>query len=200
MTVRDVLSEAVSVAVAGLVRSRGLRKKGLTFRRAHGQTAQVIQFQLSRGNSADDGSFYVNIGLSFDAVTALGDSTSGEVVIAGEAVHFAARLEELAPGTPASWAVTKETDTHSLGERLGAALAPVIDRLEAIDSPASMLREFTLDRGAQRILRAKLEYVTGNFNAALAELRLVSAEFADRQGMSVESLIERHHLYELQRV
>lgn len=197
MTVRDVVSEAVAVSVAGLARSRGFRKKGLTFRRTHGQTAQVIQFQLSTGNTADDGSFYVNIGISFDAVTALGGSSTGEVVIAGEAVHFAARLEELAPGTPDSWAVTKDTDAHSLGERLGAAIAPVIDRLEAIDSPASMLREFALDQGAERILRAELEYVSGNFKAALAELRLVAAEFADRRGMSVESLIERHHLHEL---
>ncbi|MCY1081556.1 DUF4304 domain-containing protein [Archangium lansingense] len=187
----------MSVAVAGLARSRGFRKKGLTFRRKHGQTPQVINFQLSRGNTAAEGDFYVNIGISFDAVTALGGSTTGLLMIAGEAVHFGVRLEELAPGAPAQWDVTQQTDAQALGERLGATLAPVIDRLEPIESPASMLREFSLDEGTQRILRAELEYVGGNFNAALAELKLVAAEFADRRGMSVESLIERYCLHEL---
>ncbi|WP_375767703.1 DUF4304 domain-containing protein [Archangium gephyra] len=194
MTVRDMLSEALSVAVAGLAKARGFRKKGFTFRRQHGQTTQVINFQLSHGNSRDEGDFYVNIGLSFDAVTALGGTSSGEVVIAGEAVHYGVRLEELAPETPDEWAVTPQTDAHSLGAQLGAALAPVIDRLEKVESPASMLREFPLDDGFRRVLRAKLEYVDGHFDAALADLRLVAAEFADRQGMSVENLIERHRL------
>ncbi|MFY0571049.1 DUF4304 domain-containing protein [Archangium lansingense] len=197
MTVRELISEAVSVAVAGLAKSRGFRKKGLTFRRKHGQTTQVINFQLSRGNTAAEGDFYVNIGISFDAVTTLGGDTTGLLMIAGEAVHFGARLEELAPETPAQWEVTQQTDARALGEQLGATLAPVIDRLEAIESPACMLREFSLDEGTQRILRAELEYVGGNFNAALAELKLVAAEFADRQGMSIESLIERHRLHEL---
>lgn len=200
MTVRDILSEAIAVSVAGLAKARGFRKKGLTFRRKHGQTTQVINFQLSRGNSADEGDFYVNIGISFDAVTALSGSTTGELVIAGETVHFGARLRELSPGTPAEWAITQQTDAHALGERLGAALAPVIDRLEAVESPASMLREFPLDEGARRILRATLEYVGGDFNAALADLKRVAAEFADRQGMSVEHLIERHRLHELRRL
>ena len=91
-------------------------------------------------------------------------------------------------------------DAQSLEERLGAALAPVIDRLEAIDSPASTWREFTLDHGAESTLCAELKYVSGNFNTALAELRLVAAEFADRQGMSVESPIERYDLHELSRI
>jgi hypothetical protein len=197
MTVRDILSKAVAVRVAGLAKARGFRKKGLTFHRTHGQTTQVIHFQLSRGNTADEGVFYVNVGISFDAVAALGGTTTGQVVIAGEALHFGARLEDLAPGAPEEWAVTMQTDAHALGEQLGAALASVIDQLEAVESPASMLRTFALDDGAQRILRATLEYVTGNYDAALAELRRVAAQFADRQGMSVERLIEVNRLQEL---
>ncbi len=199
MTVRETLTEAVAASVAGLAKARGFKKKALTFRRKHGQTEQVINFQLSHGNTAEEGSFYVNVGISFDAVTTLGGATAGQVVIAGDAVHFAARLEELVPGTPEEWPVTARTDARALGARLGAALAPVMERLEAIESPASMLREFALDQGSERILRATLEYVGGNFDAALAELKRVAAEFADRQGMSVETLVKRLCLKELEK-
>lgn len=89
-------------------------------------------------------------------MTALGGSTTGQQVIAGEAMQFA--------------------------------------------SPASMLRQFPLDQGAQRVLRAQFHYVAGDFGAALAELRQVAAEFADRRGMSVENLIARHGLKELTRL
>ena len=200
MTVREVISEAVAVSVKGLAKDRGFKKKGFAFRRTHGQTSQVIDLQLSRGNSSTEGSFYVNVGLTFDAVTALGGSTTGESVIAGETVHFSARLEDLVPSAPDSWKVTARTDAQAMGERLGAALAPVFERLEAIDSPLAMLREFPLDDGAERILRARLEYVTGDFPAALAELKLAAAYFADRRGMSVETLIERYELKKLRRL
>ena len=52
MTVRETLSEALAVAVSGLVKARGFRKKALAFRRTHGQTTQAINFQLSRGNAS----------------------------------------------------------------------------------------------------------------------------------------------------
>ena len=78
MTVREVLAEALAAGVTGLAKAHDFRKKGLLFRRKHGETSQVLQFQLSGGNSADKGAFYVNVGISFDAVTALGGSTMGD--------------------------------------------------------------------------------------------------------------------------
>ena len=42
MTVREVLTEALAVAVTGLAKAHGFRKKALTFRRTHGQTTQVF--------------------------------------------------------------------------------------------------------------------------------------------------------------
>lgn len=200
MTVRETLSAALAAAVAGLAKAHGFRKKALAFRRTHGQTTQAISFQLSGGNALREGAFYVNIGISFDAVTALGGSTTGQQVIAGEAMQFAAQLDELAPGAPAVWEITEQTDPQELGARLGRALAPVLERLDSIDSPASMLRQFPLDQGVQRILRAQFHYIAGDFGAALAELRQVAAEFADRRGMSVEDLIARHGLKELTRL
>ncbi|HEX8706421.1 MAG TPA: DUF4304 domain-containing protein [Myxococcaceae bacterium] len=200
MTVREALSAALAVTVTGLAKAHGFRKKAFAFRRSHGQTTQAIHFQLSHGNLSQEGAFYVNIGLSFDAVTALGGSTTGQLVIAGEAMQFAAQLDELAPGAPAVWEITEQTDIPSLGAQLGEVLAPVLDRLDAIDSPASMLREFPLDEGTQRVLRAQFHYIAGDFGAALAELRQVAAEFSDRRGMSVEDLIAWHGLRELSRL
>jgi hypothetical protein len=200
MMVRETLSAALAVAVAGLAKAHGFRKKALAFRRAHGQTTQAISFQLSGGNTSQEGAFYVNIGISFDAVTALGGSTTGQLKIAGEAMQFAAQLDDLVPGAPAVWEITEQTDPQDLGAQLGRVLAPVLERLDSIDSPASMLRQFPLDEGAQRVLRAQFHYVAGDFDAALAELRQVAAEFADRRGMSVEDLITRHGLKELTRL
>ncbi len=42
MTARETLSAALAVAVTGLAKAHGFRKKALTFRRTHGQTTQVI--------------------------------------------------------------------------------------------------------------------------------------------------------------
>lgn len=200
MTVRETLSTALAVAVTGQAKAHGFRKKAFAFRRTHGQTTQAIHFQLSGGNTSREGAFYVNVGISFDAVTALGGSTTGQLVIAGEPMQFAAQLDELSPGAPAVWEITEQTDPRELGARLGEVLAPVLEKLDSIDSPAAMLGQFPLDQGAQRVLRAQFHYVAGDFGAALAELRQVAAEFADRRGMSVGDLIARHGLKELTRL
>ena len=84
-----------------------------------------------------------------------------------------------------------------LGIALAAELEPALLRFERVDSAAALLREFPLDNGFERELRACIEYALGDYDAALRNLQLLSSQFADRRGMTLEALIERLGMDEL---
>jgi hypothetical protein len=196
MTVREIVAQAAGTGLAPLLKDRGFGKKGLAFRRRLAETEQVVALELSRGNTSSTGSFYVNVGVSFDALAALGGTTSGSVVIAGKPWHFARRLEELSEGAPPSWTLDAATDPVALGARLASALEPALALLDATDSPWALLCRVPLDRGFERVLRARLRYTAGEFSLALEDLEGVASEFQDR-GLSVAALIRQTGLEKL---
>lgn len=173
--------------IAPLMKPAGFRKRGLVFERQRGAVTQLVAVQLSHGG---DGTFYVNLGLLFDAVTALGADDTGSVVIGGQAVHLSARLDALATKRlPQSWNVSEAAAATQVAD----ALTGVISILDSIVNAPTALAELerALARGFHKVLRAQLKYTTGDKKGAGADLAAVAEEFSDRQGCSVDELAKR---------
>ena len=74
------------------------------------------------------------------------------------------------------------------------SLAKAVAELDAIDSPKGFLSKTWPKVGTDFILEARLQYVVGNYKLALKELRTAADFFSNRQGMSVQELIQREHM------
>jgi len=165
------------------LRAAGFRKQALTLERRRGDVTQIVNVQVSHGGS----SFYVNVGLVFDAISALDADETGSIVLGKHVVHFGARLHELVPGLPGEW----EASDAEAGDHLRRALEEVVTKLDCIDSTRAMLNAFVLDNGFEKLLRAQLKWTAGDRAGARTDLEAVAREFADRQGCGVKELAER---------
>ena len=157
---------------------------------------QVIEFQLSQANFADQGTFYINAGLGFDALWASAKTSSVERPKIHEC-HLQKRIEELLPDAPSSWHVSSESDTADLANEIRVWMTLLMSELDRMRSTAGVLQGNWLKVGSERILKGRLFYVTGDVQSAMIELRAAADFFADRQGMSIQELVQRYSLVEL---
>jgi hypothetical protein len=194
MKAKYIVAQVVKTGIAPLLKDQGFAKKGPTFCRLRGDTEQVINIQLSHGNLGSEGRFYVNVGFNVLALRALGGDGYGNSVIDGQTVDLGLRLENVISNAPQWWQVDSATDPDTLGQALRRAIGSLLQVLERIDSGAALIRELGLDNGIHKVLRARIQYMEGDIVGAEQDLALVAAEFADRQGMSVISLAQRHGL------
>jgi hypothetical protein len=194
MKAKDIVAQVVKTGIVPLLKERGFRKKGLTFHRSRGDTEQLINIQLSHGNFASEGRFYVNVGLNVLALRSLGGDGQGNVVIGGQTIDLGLRLENLISSAPAWWEVDSTTDPSALGQELRRAIELLLQILDRIDSGPALVRELRLDHGFHKVLRARIRYVEGDVAGAERDLALVAAEFADRKGISVHKLAQQHRL------
>ena len=196
---RDLVGAVVARGVAPLLKGAGFRKaRPLRFQRPTGEVVQVIDFQLSQANFADTGEFFVNVSLGIDRLWGL----EGGPRPARPKVYecqVRKRLEEVVPGAPSRWDVSASTDLDALAERLKDSISSLLVDLDEMTSVESLLGKGWLAVGADLITRAQLRYVSGDHEAALADLREASEFFSDRGGMSLGELIRRHGMSELRR-
>jgi hypothetical protein len=195
MNSTSTLTTVITGAMKTHATGGGYKKDKLNYRRRRGETLQVVNFQLSKDNTAGEARCYVNLAIAFDAIFALmGQRAPAE--LKEYQGHFRARLEEIAGDAPPHWLVNAATDTSALGIELDAPLARAAEFLDAVDGPRAMLARVPLDQGAQNYLKAQLHYVNRDFDAALVAVRAGVAFFADR-GATVRKAIHDLHLEEL---
>ena len=169
----------------------GFVVRGCAAQRTHGGTLQQIYLQANRHNHDDFGSFFVNVAITFDALRAL---DRGEAVPG--IVDWCARLERLVPDLPASWELRKSTDRRALAARLGAALHGTLELLETVRSPQDAVAELPELEGFELVLRARLKYVSRDFEGALADLVALERMFPDR--VDIRAIVKRENLSELE--
>jgi Domain of unknown function (DUF4304) len=182
MSARAAVSGLVTATLAPSLKAAGFRKQALTFERRRGDVTQIVNVQVSHGGR----SFYVNVGLIVDAVTALGGDTTGSLVLGAHVVHLGRRLHQLVPGLPESWAA----DDAAAGDAIARALATVVATLDGIDGALALLAAFPLDAGFEKVLRAQLKWTLGDRGGARADLEAVARELADR-GFTVAALAKQ---------
>jgi hypothetical protein len=172
----------VATSVAPLLKEHRFRKQRLTFHRRRGDVTQVVNVQISHGGRR----FYVNVGIMCDAISALGASTTGNLVIGPYSTHHAWRLDDLASGLPPSWC----DDDETAGIQIRSGLVTALAKLDRLDSAAAMLAELDLSEGFNKVLRAQLKWIAGDRAGSRADLEAVAREY-DRQGCSVVELARR---------
>jgi hypothetical protein len=196
MSARDIIVEIVSHGVAPAAKSAGFKKSALNFHRRVASVIQVINFQLSQGNFADQGRFYVNVGLAFDALWLLEGRPIPDRPREVKC-HFRRRIEQLVPGVPSAVDVTSKTDIVAASQGLRSNFDRLLTLLDPIQSPEAMLETGWLKIGSEIELRACLNYVLGRYPDAMRDLKEAAEFFSDRQGMSVDALIKQYKLKKL---
>jgi hypothetical protein len=196
---REIISEIVKKGMVPPLKIARFRKYGMRFQRRLNDVVQIVGVQLSQGNFADMGRFYVNVGLGFDKLWSIEPTGILERPKEGEC-HYSVRLHDVVPQEPQWYPVSSATDVDKLAAEMANAVKLLLTELDTITSTEAMIQRGWLRIGAHRILKARLHYVNGDLESALADLKYAAEFFADRQGMSLNELIVRHKLNELERL
>jgi len=186
------LTRLMTAAMKPLATRGGWTRKTLNWSRRRGGTIQLVNFQLSQGNSWAEARAYVNVGVGFDTLYAL-DGRPVPDALRPWGSHFETRAESVVPGAPPHWLLDEKTDVDALSAALDGALSALCAWLDGVDGPAGLLARHPLDRGTENYLRARLRYVQGDLDGALAAVRAGVAFFADR-GATFEKEIATLHL------
>ena len=197
MQAKDLINTVVNLAVKAPAKAAGFKKAGLNFYRRRGEVVHVVNFQLSHGNFADEGRFYVNVGVSFDPLWGLAGKPAPDRPKEYQC-QFRRRLENLVDGTAEAYEVSATTDLEGLAGEIGGHFQRLVSELDRIDSLRSFLAHRWLKQGNHRVLAARLHYVLGELDAAEAELQRAVEFFADR-GLTAGELIEEYRLVDLRR-
>src|SRR5689334_15399023 len=67
----ELLTIVLKDGVTPPLKRAGFRKVGNNYFRRHGQTTQVVNLQVSHGSSWSEKTFYINVGIAFDAMCEL---------------------------------------------------------------------------------------------------------------------------------
>jgi hypothetical protein len=197
MKARDIVKQIVALGIVPKARDTGFRKSAFSFYRRRGSVVHVVNMQLSHGNFADQGAFYVNISLNFDELRILDKRPISEKPKEYEC-DLRRRLEDLASDAPSIWNVDSQTEISDIASRLGDYFTKIVVLLDPIDSVSAFLEQQWEGTGTHYGLLARMHYVLGDMNEARRLVYKEATFFKDRQGMSVQHLISRYGMISLE--
>lgn len=178
-----LLDRVIQEAIVIHLKPRGFKKKGRTFHRRLGEVVQLVNVQLSQGSDLSEKSFYVNVGLAFDAVCGLQELSVVESPkdYECESRGTIARLEEFFPESPHSWELSLSEDANPLIDTLGSVVSVLSVELDKIQSIADYRNHpwFNRFRPAER--NAQILYLLGDLDGAWAEVQSLAEFFNDRR-------------------
>jgi hypothetical protein len=179
----DLLNDAIRQAVTPLLKAAKFRKTGMNYHRRHGQTIQVVNIQVSHGSTDREKSFYVNVGVAFDAICDLVGLPILERPKEYECDSRGTRdrLGVLVQEPTGEWAVRVGQATDNLIERLKRCFEELLTELDQLDSPAAYRSHRWFERFRPKAENAQISYVLGDLDGALAEVNALAKFFADRQ-------------------
>jgi len=193
----DIIAGIVSRGAAPVLKAAGFKKTALRFYRRRGEVVQVVGFQLSQGNFADKGRFYINVGIGFDKLWQM-DSKPMPDRPKEHGGHFYRRLEDLLPDVPFDGNVSGSTDIDATAIELRDRMILLVSLLDPINSTDALLEQNWLHVGADLLLKARMHYVAGDFQAAIAEVKAAAAFFSNRQASTPLDIIRRENMATLQ--
>lgn len=196
-----ILNEVVARAFVPPLKAAGFRKTGLNFHRRRGETVQVVNVQVSHGSTAMAKTFYVNVGIAFDAICRL----AGHPVLERPKEYECTirgmrdRLEELVPGLPPEWKVGAGDDIEAIAGPVRAAIDRLVAELDRIDGLAAYRAHPWFDRPTATEENIQVLYLLGDLDGAWREIEATAAAFADRQNADEpEWWVERLRLTDLE--
>ena len=197
MKARDIVKQIVALGITPKAHEAGFLKSAFNFHRRCGSVVHVVNVQLSHGNFADQGAFYVNVGLNFDELRILDKKPISEKPKECEC-DLRRRLEYLAPNAPSIWKVDSQTEVSDFASKLGDHFTKLVALLDPIDSVSAFLEQQWAGTGNHYGLLARMHYVLGDMDEARRLVHKEAAFFSDRPGVSVQNLISRYGMVSLE--
>lgn len=175
--------DLLSRAVTPVLKPAGFRKSGMNFHRRHGTTVQVVNFQSSTASTWSEEQFYVNVGISFDAVCQL----VGVPVLDKPKEYecdergFRCRLGQLIEAEPASWVLRDGERTDALVTALGGCIQQLREQLDRIDGPAAYRAHPWFELFRRAPVNPQVLYLLGDLDGAWHDVCEIARGFSDRQ-------------------
>lgn len=180
---RTAFNELMRRSVTPVLKPLGFKKSSANYLRRLGDVVQVVNLQVSHGSTALSLSFYINVGLAFDAVCKLTDNTVSEKPKEYEcdARGMRARLETLVADVPDVW-TCEPGNVDEVAPQLSVAIEALSRDLNAIDSVAAYREHRWFDQ--MRSLNAQIFYLLGDFDSAWQTLVTFSQQFETDRPLS----------------
>ena len=178
-----LLTDLIARAVTPPLKAAGFRKDGMNYRRRRGETVQVVNLQVSHGSTAAGKTFYINVGIAFDAICRLAGSPVLERPKEYECDDRGTRdrLEALLPGLPDSWRIGVGEDGGETAEALRVAIDRLAAELERIDGVDAYRRHPWFDRFRPAKVNAQVFYLLGDLDGAWREVEDLATLHSDRR-------------------
>lgn len=196
----SLLKEIVAQAISPPLKVAGFRKTGMNYHRRRGETVQVVNVQVSHGSTSSEKSFYVNVGLAFDAICRLMELPILEKPKEYECDDRGTRdrLETFVADCPARWIVTAGEDVSEMTGSLLTSIERLSAELDRIDGIAAYRRHAWFDRFRPMLSNAQVLYLLGDADGAWREILDLVNLFSDRRNApGPERLIDRLRLSDL---
>ena len=159
----------------------GFKKRVNAYVREHGRADHLVAFTPA---SAAPGFFYVDVAI------VLG-TPADAVKVAGKAVSWSRRIEQIVPSLPAKFAYDAPA---ALIARVVTAVVTAASMMEPVKDEASALEALDLSAGFAKCWRAQLKQAVGDYAGAWSDLEAVAAEFGDRNGCDPPALARRYRI------
>ena len=178
----ESLDRVIKQAVAAPLKPLGFKKRGRLFHRRHKEVVQVAEVQVSHGSTHDEKSFYVNIGLAFDAICRL----TNRPVIETPASHecdergTGGRLEDFYAAALSQWSVSTLSDAERVTSELRRIVETATVDFQQIGTIADYRRHPWFDRFRPKPENAQVFYLLGETESARSEIQRLCELFADR--------------------
>lgn len=190
------IAEVIKKGIAPAMNAAGFRKYGMQFHRRVKTVVQVVAIHFSQESSSSARRFFLNIGIGFDKLWSLDRQQLPDRPKQYQ-LHFNKRAEEIIRDLPQYFEASSMIDADALAARLAIASNKLLAELNDLDSVDAFLRKGWLGSGADRILKARMHYVRGEFEKAIADLQSAADFFSDRHGMDLKHLIQDNNMSQL---
>ncbi len=196
----ELMKEVIARAMIPQLKASGFRKTALNFHRRRGETVQVVNVQVSHGSTAMEKTFYINVGIAFDAIGRL----TGRPVpdrpkeYECDILGMRDRLEHLVSRLPPWWKVAVSDDPGAIADPLRAAIERLVTELDRIDGIAAYRahRWFKIDGTPG--FHVQVRYLLGDLDGAWRKVEeLVAAGAGHEYASQPEWWVDRLGLAEL---
>ena len=142
-----------------------------------------MNIQANHGSNWAEKKFYINVGITFDALCELACipvlEKPKEYECDGRGTRD--RLEALVPEAPDSWVVRDGESIHGTITSLNGFIDRLRSALDKIDSLAAYRSHPWFDRFRPRQENAQILYLLGDLDGAWYEVQKLATLFSDRQ-------------------
>ncbi len=182
----ELLKEVVARAITPTLKASGFRKTALNFHRRHGETAQVVNVQVSHGSTAMEKTFYINVGIAFDAIGRLTGFPVPDRLKEYECDRLGTRgrLDKLVSGQPNWWTVRVGDDLSAIVDPIQAAIARLSAELDRIDGIATFRAHRWFKRVGSHEVEAQVRYLLGDLEGAWRQIEALARVYSNRDDLN----------------